>query len=174
MTCLSTLGSSTSPETRPWSTPTWFRLPAAASMATRPGALGFTLERHRNGPGANSVAMTGRCGNAQMAKLRMVASTPAAASFFASERANSGVQTISPVTHSTSPVAFRTLASLSWKPLFILYCRSWANFRPSENVKIPIFRFGIVASSRGPNTLSQPPGKHRTSSQEAERKVHGA
>ena len=115
-------------------------------MATRPGAWGFTLERQRNGPGANSVAMAGRCGKAQMAKLRIVASTPAAASFFDSDRASSGVQMISHGTHSISPVFSRTLTSLSWKPLFILYCKSWANFRPSEKVRIPILRFCIVAS----------------------------
>ena len=147
MTCLRTFGSSTSPDTRPWKTPIWFKLPAAASMATRPGACGLTLERQRKGPGANSVAMAGRCGKAQMAKFRIVASTPAAASFFASDRASSGVQMISPATHSTSPVAVSVFTSLSWKPLFILYCRSWANFRPSENVRIPILRLRIAASS---------------------------
>ena len=83
-----------------------------------------------------------------------MASTPAAASFFASVRASAGVQMISHGTHSISPVFSRTFTSLSWNPLFILYCKSWANFRPSEKVRMPIFRFCMGPSSLAVDTIS--------------------
>ena len=59
--------------------PAWSSEPALASMPTSPGYCGLTFENIAIGCGQNCAATRAYCGHAHTEKLKMTASTSAAA-----------------------------------------------------------------------------------------------